>query len=89
VSGTDAPEPETLAALAWDAAIRGQTAEAATLASRAASAAAARGRRARQQVDVVCVAVAGDAARAHGLAAEHLAEFPDDQLVRRVQRACE
>jgi hypothetical protein len=37
---------------------------------------------------VVCVAISGDAARACDLAAEHLAEFPDDDLVRRVQRAC-
>ena len=89
MSGSDARDPETLASLAWDAHIRGQTAEAANLASRAASAAASRGRRARQQVDVVCVAVAGDTGRAYGLAAEHLAEFADDDLVRKVQRACE
>ena len=26
--------------------------------------------------------------RASGLAAEHLAEFPDDELIRRVRAAC-
>jgi hypothetical protein len=89
VDGTDARSPEALASLAWDAFIRGQITEAARLASRASSAAASLTRQSRQQVEVVCVAIAGDAARARDLAAEHLVEFPDDVLVRKVQRACE
>jgi hypothetical protein len=88
VAGTDARSPEVLASLAWDAFIRGQTTEAARLASSASSAAATAPRRSRQQVEVVCVAIAGDPARAVDLAAEHLAEFPDDALVGKVRRAC-
>jgi len=37
---------------------------------------------------VVHLAVTGDLDRASGLAAEHLAEFPGDELIRRVQAAC-
>jgi hypothetical protein len=74
--------------MAWAAHRRGQHAEAACLASRASSAAAGLSRERRQQVEVVCLAVAGDTQRARDLASEHLAEYPDDELVQKVQRAC-
>jgi hypothetical protein len=38
-------------------------------------------RRERQHLDVVAAVLAGDAARASGLAAEHLVDFPGDRLV--------
>jgi hypothetical protein len=88
VSGNEATSAPQLAALAWAAHRRGQTAEAACLASRASSAAAGLSRERRQQVEVVCLAVAGDSQRACDLAAEHLAEFPDDELVRAVHERC-
>ena len=78
-----------LAVLAWEAWGRNHVGEAASLASRGSSAAAAGTRRERQEVEVVCVAIAGDRARARDLASEHLAEFPADDLVRRVQKASE
>jgi hypothetical protein len=42
---------------------------------------AGRPRRERQQVQIVRLVVAGDTVRASGLIAEHLAEFPADQLI--------
>ena len=36
---------------------------------------------------MVCLAVAGESAPAYGLASEHLAEFPHDDLVRQVKDA--
>jgi hypothetical protein len=44
-----------------------------------------RPRKERQQVQVVALAVTGDLDRASGLAAEHLAGFPGDELIRQVQ----
>ena len=76
-----------LAVLAWEAYTRNQVADAARLASRASSAAVSGPRRDRQEVEVVCLAVAGQTARAYGLASDHLGEFPNDDLVRRVQQA--
>lgn len=38
-------------------------------------------RRQRQQVQIVRLAIAGDTERATALIAEHLAEFPDDELI--------
>jgi hypothetical protein len=73
--------------LAWDAYTRQQVADAARLASRASSAAVRGPRRVRQAVEVVCLAVSGEPARAYDLAADHLGEFPDDDLVRRVKDA--
>jgi hypothetical protein len=81
----DWDEVGELAALAWDAYLRGQLADAAMLASRASGAAARAPREIRQRADVVCLVVAGEWERASGLAAEHLAEYPHDDLVRRVQ----
>ncbi len=48
---------------------------------------AARGRprRERQLAQIVQLAVAGDTGRAGGLTAEHLAEFPNDELIGRIQ----
>lgn len=83
----DPRSPSELALLAWGAYARNLRAEAARLASRASVAAESRSRRERQAVQVVCIAVGGDLVRADGLAAEHLAEFPDDELVRRIRDA--
>ncbi len=49
--------------------------------------ASARPRRDRQEVQVVCLAIAGESDRACGLASVHLGEFPHDDLVRRVRKA--
>ncbi|HEX5588257.1 MAG TPA: hypothetical protein VFZ17_13175 [Acidimicrobiia bacterium] len=78
-----------LADLAWAAYLRNQVADAAKLASRASGAAVSCSRRDRQEVEVVCLAIAGEAARAYGLASVHLGEFPHDDLVRRVKEAAE
>jgi len=78
-----------LAVLAWEAFTRNQVADAARLASRASGAALSRPRRDRQEVEVVCLAVSGETARAYGLASVHLGEFPHDDLVRRVKDASE
>jgi hypothetical protein len=76
---------ETLAAKAWDAWSRGDTGAATRLAYAAWTAVEHRPRRERQHVQVICLAVAGDVGRARALASEHLAEFPDDELVRVVR----
>ena len=76
-----------LAVLAWEAYTRNQVADAARLASRASGAAVSRPRRDRQEVEVVCLAIAGESARAYGLASDHLGEFPHDDLVRRIKEA--
>lgn len=76
-----------LAVLAWEAYTRNQVADAASLASRASSTAVSGPRRDRQEVEVVCLAVAGESTRAYGLASDHLDEFPLDDLVRRVRDA--
>jgi hypothetical protein len=74
-----------LAVLAWEAYTRNHVGDAARLASRASGAAVSCSRRDRQEVEVVCLAIAGESARAYGLASDHLGEFPDDELVRRVK----
>jgi len=75
----------TLAARAWQAWTQGHVASAQAFA-RAATVAVRQGpRRERQQVQVVALAVIGDLDRASGLAAEHLAEFPGDELIRQIQ----
>ncbi len=84
----DSEHVAELATLAWAAHRRGQAAEAACLASRASSAAASLPRERRQQVEVVCLAISGECERAFDLAAEHLTEFPGDELVREVKRGC-
>ncbi len=81
----DSLSSHDLAVLAWEAYTRNQTADAAKLASRASRAAVRRPRRDRQEVEVVCLAIAGESARAHGLASDHLSEFPHDDLIRRVK----
>ena len=78
-----------LAVLAWEAYLRHQVADAARLASRASGAAVSGPRRLRQEVEVVCLAIAGESARASGLASDHLGEFPHDDLVRRIKDASE
>jgi hypothetical protein len=75
----------TLAARAWQAWTRGQEASAQTFAQAAKVAVRHRPRKDRQQVQVVALAVIGDLDRASGLASEHLAEFPGDELIHQVQ----
>jgi hypothetical protein len=87
VTEDDLLSPSELAVLAWGAYSRNLRADAARLASRASVAVQSRSRRERQAVEVVCIAVGGDPVRAYGLAAEHLAEFPDDELIRRIKDA--
>lgn len=75
---------EIMAARAWDAWRQGHTTQARSLARAASAAARQQPRRQRQQIQIVRLAVDGDWDRASGLAAEHLAEFPGDQLIRRL-----
>ena len=75
----------TLAARAWQAWTRGQLASARAFAQAAEVAVRHRPRKERQQVQVITLAVCGDLDRASGLAAEHLAEFPGDELIRQVR----
>jgi hypothetical protein len=81
----DAVPAAKLALEAWQAWIAGDAAAAQPLARAAAVAARGRPRRERQLAQIVQLAVDGDTARASGLTAEHLAEFPGDQLIGRVQ----
>jgi hypothetical protein len=74
-----------LAGLAWQAWVGGDAAAAQPLARAANAAARGRPRRERQLVQIVQLAVDGDMDRASGLIAEHLAEFPGDRLIGRVQ----
>jgi hypothetical protein len=74
-----------LVGLAWQAWAGGDAAAAKPLAHAASVAARGRTRRERQLVQIVQLTVNGDTGRASGLAAEHLAEFPDDDLISRVQ----
>ena len=74
-----------LAAQAWQAWTQGQVASAQAFAQAAKVAVRHRPRKERQQVQIVVLAVIGDLDRASGLAAEHLAEFPGDELIQRVQ----
>jgi hypothetical protein len=85
VPDNDQLSAHELAVLAWEAHTRHQTLDAATLASRASGAAASGRRHDRQEVEVVCLAIAGEAARAYGLASDHLSEYPQDDLIRRVK----
>jgi hypothetical protein len=89
VPDDDVLSAHDLAALAWQAYTRHQIADATRLASRASIVAVSCPRRDRQEVEVVCLAVAGESARASGLASVHLGEFPRDDLVRRVKEASE
>jgi hypothetical protein len=73
-----------MAAQAWDAWLLGNVTQARSLARAASAAARQRPRRQRQQIQIVRLAVDGDWDRASGLAAEHLAEFPGDDLIRRL-----
>lgn len=77
--------PITLAGMAWRALAAGDAAAAQPLAHAATLAARRCPRRERQQVQIVQFAVAGDKDRATGLIAEHLAEFPDDELIGFIQ----
>jgi hypothetical protein len=81
----DAVPAAKLAGMAWQAWVAGDVAAAQPLARAATVAARGRPRRERQLAQIVQLAVAGDTARASGLTADHLAEFPDDQLIGRVQ----
>lgn len=81
----DALAAAKLASMAWHAWIKGDAAAAQPLARAANAAARGRPRKERQKVQIVQLAVAGDTVRASGLIAEHLAEFPGDQLIGRIQ----
>jgi hypothetical protein len=81
----DARPAAELAGKAWQAWIAGDAAAAQPLARAATMAARGRPRRERQLAQIVQLAVDGNTDRASGLTAEHLAEFPGDQLVGRVQ----
>lgn len=81
----DALPAAKLAGMAWQAWAGGDAAAAQPLARAAILAARGQPRRERQLVQIVQLAVGGDTARASVLVAEHLAEFPSDQLVGHVQ----
>ena len=80
----DPVPPVPLAAQAWEAWLRGDAARAQALAHAASAAVNLQLRRQRQQIQIVQLAIDCDWDRATGLAAEHLAEFPRDQLIRRL-----
>jgi hypothetical protein len=84
VTAHDTAPLETVAVRAWDAWRQGRVTQARSLARAASAAARQRPRRQRQQIQIVQLAVDGEWDRATGLAAEHLAEFPNDQLIRRL-----
>jgi hypothetical protein len=71
--------------MAWQAWTGGDEVAARPLARAATATARGQPRRERQLAQIVQLAVDGHTARASGLTAEHLAEFPDDQLIGRVQ----
>lgn len=73
-----------MAAQAWKAFTAGHVAQARSLATAAAAARPA-ARRDRQRAEIVALAIAGEFDRAADLAAEHLADFPSDQLIRGVR----
>jgi hypothetical protein len=81
----DSTPAVTLAAQAWQAWTQAHVAPAQAFAQAAKVAVRQRPRKERQQVQVVALAVAGDLDRASGLASEHLAEFPGDELVQQVR----
>jgi hypothetical protein len=81
----DSTQAVTLAARAWQAWTQGQVASAQTFAQAAKVAVRQRPRKERQQVQAVALAVIGDLDRASGLASEHLAEFPGDELIQQVR----
>jgi hypothetical protein len=74
-----------LAWRAWRAWAGGDVPGALVLARAAAAAARRQPRRERQQVQIVQLVLAGDTARATGLIAEHMAEFPADGLIGEVR----
>lgn len=80
----DTVPPVPLADQAWEAWLRGDAARARALAHAASAAVHLQPRRQRQQIQIVQAAIDCDWVRATGLAAEHLAEFPRDQLIRRL-----
>ena len=81
----DAVPAATLAGKAWQAWARGDAAAARPLARAATMAARGQPRRQRQLAQIVQLAVDGDTGRASGLTAEHLTEFPSDELIGRIQ----
>jgi hypothetical protein len=81
----DSTPAVTLAARAWQAWTQGQVASAQAFAQAAEVAVRQRPRKERQQVQVVALAVIGDLDRASGLASEHLAEFPGDELIQQMR----
>jgi hypothetical protein len=80
-----APSAGTLADMAWQALAGGDPAGAQSFARAAVAAAHGRSRKERQQAQIVQLAVTGHRTRASGLIAEHLAEFPGDELIQRIK----
>jgi hypothetical protein len=76
--------PVLRAALGWYLTWNGRQTEGRAHIDAARAARAGLPRRDRHTVDILAAAVQQSATRATGLAAEHLREFPDDQLVRYV-----
>ena len=72
------------AALAVAALSDGCPAQARSAIERAAAAARTGSRRERQHTEIVQLLLTGELRRARALAAEHLAEFPTDQLVNHI-----
>jgi hypothetical protein len=75
---------ESLSCRAWHAFIAGDVTHAHALAH-AATVTRPGTRRDRQRAQIVELAITGQLHRAAGLAAEHLAEFPADQMIRQVR----
>jgi hypothetical protein len=76
--------PVLRAALGWYLTWTGRQSEGLAYIDAAQAARVGLPRRDRHTVDILAAAVQPSATRATGLAAEHIREFPDDQLVRYV-----
>ena len=74
------------AVLAWQMAMAGRDGEVPVQVLAAASLARSLPRRDRHAVTILTLAAEGHTSRAAGLAAEHLRDFPDDELVAGVAR---
>ncbi|MFZ0187098.1 MAG: hypothetical protein WAL72_09160 [Streptosporangiaceae bacterium] len=83
------PQQASLAARAWQAFTAGDPSKARHLAATATTAARTGTRHDRQRTQIVELAVTGEADRAAGLAAEHLTDYPGDQLIKAVRQWAE
>ena len=80
---------ETSVAEAWEKFMAGDTAAASNLLSAATVTTQLLARCERQRLQIVRLAFAGGWDRAGGLASEHLAEFPGDELIGAVRDECD